>query len=104
MEGYLLCGMTLALPLYCSFSFPSIPQVGSFLHFTSVFVAGMIVGFIKVWQLALVVLAVLPLIATSGAIYAIVLGGLTSKEQEAYAGAGDVAQQVGAHWASDHTG
>ena len=54
----------------------------------------MIIGFVNVWQLALVVLAVLPLIATCGATYAVVLSGLTSKEQKAYAGAGEIAQQV----------
>ena len=69
-------------------------QVGNFLHFISTFIVGMIIGFVKVWQLALVILAVVPLIAVCGATYAVVLTGLTSKEQEAYQGAGEIAQQV----------
>ncbi|GJP52824.1 hypothetical protein CLOM_g11912 [Closterium sp. NIES-68] len=69
-------------------------KVGNFLHFMATFVAGFIIGFTSIWQLTLVILAVVPLIACCGAIYAIVLTGLTSKGQEAYAKAGAVAEQA----------
>ncbi|CAI5997677.1 unnamed protein product [Closterium sp. NIES-65] len=69
-------------------------KVGNFMHFMATFVAGFIIGFSSIWQLTLVILAVVPLIAFCGAIYAIVLTGLTSKGQEAYAKAGAVAEQA----------
>lgn len=58
------------------------------------FVAGFAVGFTSVWQLTLVTLAVVPLIAVAGGAYAVTMIGLTSKSQKAYAKAGEIAEQV----------
>lgn len=69
-------------------------KVGNFLHFFSTFIVGFIIGFSKIWELTLVILAVVPLIAACGATYAIVLTGLTSKGAAAYAEAGGVAEQA----------
>ena len=58
------------------------------------FVAGFAVGFSSVWQLTLVTLAVVPLMATAGGTYAAIMIGLTAKSQKAYAEAGKVAEEV----------
>lgn len=58
------------------------------------FVSGFVVGFTAVWQLALVTLAVVPLIALIGAIHTITLAKLSSKSQEALSQAGNIAEQV----------
>ena len=58
------------------------------------FVSGFVVGFTAVWQLALVTLAVVPLIAIIGAIHTITLAKLSSKSQEALSEAGNIAEQV----------
>ncbi|CAI5504593.1 unnamed protein product [Closterium sp. Naga37s-1] len=69
-------------------------QVGNFLHFMATFVAAFIIGFTTLWQLTLVILAIVPLMAGCGAVYAIAITGLTSKGQHAYAQAGAVAEQA----------
>lgn len=59
------------------------------------FIAGFAVGFTSVWQLTLVTLAVVPLIALAGGSYAVIMIGLTSRSQKAYAEAGEIAEEVG---------
>lgn len=59
------------------------------------FIAGFAVGFTSVWQLTLVTLAVVPLIALAGGSYAVIMIGLTSSSQKAYAEAGEIAEEVG---------
>lgn len=58
------------------------------------FVSGFVVGFTAVWQLALVTLAVVPLIAVIGGIHTATLAKLSSKSQEALSQAGNIAEQV----------
>lgn len=58
------------------------------------FVSGFIVGFTAVWQLALVTLAVVPLIAVIGGIQTSALAKLSSKGQEALSKSGNIAEQV----------
>lgn len=58
------------------------------------FVSGFVVGFTAVWQLALVTLAVVPVIAVIGAIHQITLSKLSAKTQEALSQAGNIAEQV----------
>lgn len=58
------------------------------------FVSGFVVGFSAVWQLALVTLAVVPLIAVIGAIHTVTLAKLSGKSQEALSEAGNIAEQV----------
>lgn len=69
-------------------------QVGNFVHYLSTFLAGLVVGFISAWKLALLSIAVIPGIAFAGGLYAYTLTGLTSKSRESYANAGIVAEQV----------
>ncbi|XP_023760358.3 ABC transporter B family member 1-like [Lactuca sativa] len=69
-------------------------KLGNFIHYMATFVSGFVVGFTAVWQLALVTLAVVPLIAIIGAIHTITLAKLSSKSQEALSEAGNIAEQV----------
>ncbi|XP_023744885.1 ABC transporter B family member 1 [Lactuca sativa] len=69
-------------------------KLGNFIHYMATFVSGFVVGFTAVWQLALVTLAVVPLIAIIGAIHTITLAKLSSKSQEALSEAGNIAEQT----------
>ncbi|KAL5724959.1 ABC-type xenobiotic transporter [Ranunculus cassubicifolius] len=69
-------------------------KVGSFIHYLSTFLAGLVVGFISAWRLALLSIAVIPGIAFAGGLYAYTLTGLTSKSRESYANAGIIAEQA----------
>ncbi|KAK4386377.1 ABC transporter B family member 1 [Sesamum angolense] len=69
-------------------------ELGNFLHYMATFVSGFVVGFTAVWQLALVTLAVVPLIAVIGAIHTVTLAKLSGKSQEALSQAGNIAEQT----------
>ena len=58
------------------------------------FVSGFVVGFTAVWQMALVTLAVVPLIAIIGGIHTTTLAKLSSKSQDALSQASNIAEQV----------
>ncbi|KAI3977141.1 hypothetical protein MKX01_027462, partial [Papaver californicum] len=68
--------------------------VGNFIHYLSTFLAGLVVGFISAWKLALLSVAVIPGIAFAGGLYAYTVTGLTSKSRESYANAGIIAEQA----------
>ncbi|KAF8390241.1 hypothetical protein HHK36_024766 [Tetracentron sinense] len=69
-------------------------KVGNFIHYLSTFLAGLVVGFVSAWRLALLSVAVIPGIAFAGGLYAYTLTGLTSKSQKSYANAGIIAEQA----------
>jgi ATP-binding cassette, subfamily B (MDR/TAP), member 1 len=69
-------------------------KVGNFMHYIATFLAGLVVGFVSAWRLALLSVAVIPAIAFAGGLYAYTLTGLTSKSRESYTNAGVVAEQV----------
>ncbi|GAB4833596.1 Multidrug resistance protein 1 [Ancistrocladus abbreviatus] len=69
-------------------------KLGNFIHYMATFVSGFVVGFTAVWQLALVTLAVVPLIAIIGAIYTTTLAKLTTKSQDALSQAGNIVEQT----------
>ncbi|CAI9273278.1 unnamed protein product [Lactuca saligna] len=69
-------------------------KLGNFIHYMATFVSGFVVGFTAVWQLALVTLAVVPLIAVIGGIHATTLAKLSSKSHEALSQAGNIAEQT----------
>jgi len=64
------------------------------MHFVSRFIAGFIIGFLRVWQISLVTLAIVPLIAIAGGLYAYVTFGLIAKVRKSYLRAGEIAQEV----------
>ncbi|CAI8614637.1 unnamed protein product [Vicia faba] len=69
-------------------------KLGNFIHYMATFVSGFVVGFTAVWQLALVTLAVVPMIAVIGGIHTTTLAKLTSKSQEALSQAGNIVEQT----------
>ncbi|KAK1411806.1 hypothetical protein QVD17_32582 [Tagetes erecta] len=69
-------------------------KLGNFIHYLATFVSGFVVGFTAVWQLALVTLAVVPLIAVIGAIHMTTLAKLSSKSQKALSDAGNIVEQT----------
>lgn len=69
-------------------------QLGNFIHYMATFVSGFVVGFTAVWQLALVTLAVVPIIAVIGGIHTTTLAKLSSKSQDALSQAGNIVEQV----------
>lgn len=83
--------------LVFSFFF-SFMQTGHALRYLSQFIVGFVVGFTSVWQLSLLTLAVVPLIAVAGGAYTITLSTLSEKGEAAYAEAGKVAEEVNTSW------
>ncbi|KAK1577001.1 hypothetical protein Q3G72_018262 [Acer saccharum] len=69
-------------------------KVGNFMHYISRFIAGFIIGFARVWQISLVTLSIVPLIALAGGIYAYVATGLIARVRKSYVKAGEIAQEV----------
>lgn len=64
------------------------------MHYISRFLAGFTIGFIRVWQISLVTLSIVPLIALAGGIYAFVTIGLIARVRKSYINAGEVAEEV----------
>ncbi|XP_017230206.1 ABC transporter B family member 2 isoform X2 [Daucus carota subsp. sativus] len=69
-------------------------KVGNFMHYISRFITGFIIGFIRVWQISLVTLSIVPLIAIAGGVYAFVAFGLIARVRKSYVKAGEIAQEV----------
>ncbi|KAJ4799912.1 ABC transporter B family member 2 [Rhynchospora pubera] len=69
-------------------------KVGNFMHYISRFIVGFAVGFARVWQISLVTLSIVPLIAIAGGIYAYVTIGLMARVRKSYVKAGEIAEEV----------
>ncbi|CAD6265116.1 unnamed protein product [Miscanthus lutarioriparius] len=69
-------------------------KLGNLVHYMATFVAGFVVGFTAAWQLALVTLAVVPLIAVIGGLSAAALAKLSSRSQDSLSGASGIAEQA----------
>ncbi|GKU95779.1 hypothetical protein SLEP1_g9099 [Rubroshorea leprosula] len=69
-------------------------KVGNFIHYISRFLAGFIIGFVRVWQISLVTLSIVPLIALAGGLYAYVATGLIARVRKSYVKAGEIAEEV----------
>ncbi|XP_052170494.1 ABC transporter B family member 2-like [Diospyros lotus] len=69
-------------------------KVGNFMHYVSRFIAGFAIGFVRVWQISLVTLSIVPLIAVAGGVYAYVATGLIVRVRKSYVMAGEIAQEV----------
>ncbi|CAI7780578.1 unnamed protein product [Closterium sp. NIES-54] len=68
-------------------------QVGSFLRYMAQFTGGFIIAFLAGWQLALLMLATLPLLAGAGAMMALMISISSSKGQLAYSAAGVIVEE-----------
>lgn len=89
--GELLMGLneqTLAYQLAIS------EKVGSFLHNVGTFVIGMAIAFWRGWDLTLIILAMVPILACVGAAIAIMGSKLTKSANIAYAKANTISQQA----------
>ncbi|KJE88541.1 multidrug resistance protein 1a [Capsaspora owczarzaki ATCC 30864] len=69
-------------------------KVGVFFQHFTTFFAGFVIAFVRGWQLALVLLAVIPFLAVCGGFFSKMLASATTKGQKAYAGAGAIAEEV----------
>ncbi|CAL5014182.1 unnamed protein product [Urochloa decumbens] len=69
-------------------------KLGNLIHYMATFVAGFVVGFTAAWQLALVTLAVVPLIALIGGLSAAALSKLSGRSQDALSAASGIAEQA----------
>lgn len=69
-------------------------KIGHSLRYLSQFFVGFAVGFISVWQLTLLTLAVVPLIAIAGGAYTLIMSTISQKGEAAYAEAGKIAEEV----------
>ncbi|KAL5865632.1 hypothetical protein ACOSQ3_003146 [Xanthoceras sorbifolium] len=69
-------------------------KVGNFMHYISRFIAGFIIGFARVWQISLVTLSIVPLIALAGGVYAYIATGLIARVRKSYVKAGEIAEEV----------
>ncbi|CAA3029270.1 ABC transporter B family member 13-like [Olea europaea subsp. europaea] len=72
-------------------------KISHSLCYLSQFLVGFAVGFTLVWQLTLLTLAIVPLIAIAGGTYTIIMSTLSKKSEAAYAEAGKVAEEVISH-------
>nr|XP_006812790.1 PREDICTED: multidrug resistance protein 1-like [Saccoglossus kowalevskii] len=64
------------------------------IQFTAAFFSGFAIGFWKSWKLALVMMSLTPLLAIAAGTMAKVIQSFATREQEAYAKAGSVAEEV----------
>ncbi|KAG5540149.1 hypothetical protein RHGRI_020397 [Rhododendron griersonianum] len=71
-----------------------VAKVGNFIHYISRFIAGFSIGFFMVWQISLVTLSIVPLIALAGGVYAFVVTGLIARVRKSYVDAGEIAEEV----------
>lgn len=69
-------------------------KVGKVLHYVSRFLGGFIIGFVRVWQISLVTLSIVPFIAVAGGVYAYVATGLIARVRKSYIRAGQIAEEV----------
>ncbi|KAL8172117.1 hypothetical protein V2J09_023921 [Rumex salicifolius] len=68
-------------------------KVGHSIRYLSQFVVGFAIGFSSVWQLTVITLAVVPLIAVSGGAYAVTMSSISKKTEAAYAEAAKAAEE-----------
>ncbi|KAK2994198.1 hypothetical protein RJ640_017818, partial [Escallonia rubra] len=68
-------------------------KVGNFMHYISRFITGFAIGFIRVWQISLVTLSIVPLIAIAGGVYAYIGTGLIASIRKSYVKAGEIAEE-----------
>ncbi|CAL1280383.1 unnamed protein product [Larinioides sclopetarius] len=64
------------------------------IEYASTFISGFIVGFIKGWQLTLVIMCITPLLILSSALVGKLVSTAAAREQKQYAVAGGIAEEV----------
>jgi len=69
-------------------------KYATFIQFTSTFIGGYVIGFVKGWELTLVILAIAPLLVISVGFVAKMNQKFAKLEQDAYARVGAIAEEV----------
>ena len=69
-------------------------KLSSYIQFNCTFIAGVTVGLVRGWQLALVILGTAPLLIVSGAVMADALTRFAKRNADSYAKASEVADEV----------
>ncbi|KAJ0968043.1 hypothetical protein J5N97_024960 [Dioscorea zingiberensis] len=69
-------------------------KVGKIMHCMSRFVVGFAIGFMHIWQISLVTLSIVPLIAVSGGFFAYATTGFVARVRKSYVNAGEIAEEV----------
>lgn len=69
-------------------------KVSTFIYSLSMFVVGFIIGFIKGWQLSLVLTGFLPILVVTGALFAFSIQKATMTNNAAYGKAGAISEEV----------
>jgi len=69
-------------------------KVSTFLYSLSMFVCGFIIGYIKGWQLALILTGFMPLMSITGAVFAYAIQKATTINNTAYSRAGAISEEV----------
>lgn len=69
-------------------------KIGHTIRYLSHFIVGFLLGFMSGWKLALVTLAVIPLLAIAGGAYTLSISTISKKAETAYAECGMVAEEV----------
>src|SRR5262249_22265739 len=69
-------------------------KVATFLYSLSMFVCGFIIGYIKGWQLALILTGFMPLMSVTGAVFAYAIQKATTINNTAYSRAGAISEEV----------
>ncbi|XP_019418125.1 PREDICTED: ABC transporter B family member 9-like [Lupinus angustifolius] len=69
-------------------------KVGKFIQLASTFIGGFVIAFIKGWEMAVVLLACIPLVIIVGGTMSMMMSKMSSRGQIAYAKAGNVVEQT----------
>ncbi|EHA8588560.1 ABC transporter B family member 2 [Cocos nucifera] len=69
-------------------------MVGNTLHFMARFIVGFAMGFSRVWQISLVTLSVVPLLAITGGTYIYFATSLIARVRKSYVKAGEICEEV----------
>ena len=69
-------------------------QIGHTIRYLSHFIVGFLLAFMSGWKLALVTLAIIPLLAIAGGAYTLSMSTISKKAETAYAESGMVAEEV----------
>ena len=69
-------------------------KMGMIFQMLALFVSGMVVAFVKGWNLAVIILATIPIIAVLAGTVGFYYSKLTAKSQDTYAHAGSIAEQA----------
>lgn len=68
-------------------------KVAKFIQLVSTFIGGFVIAFVKGWELALVLMACIPMVVVAGGAMSVFMSKMSSRGQIAYAEAGNVVEQ-----------